>query len=281
VTALVISSVLGLMAWQKTKQAEFNQAESLSLYSLSLGTNGSKDLDAFVSAIKAGQILRTQNTTNPEVINALQEALSSPTEQNRLIGHQSTVSSVALSSDGKTLVSGSFDKTIKIWDLATGKELRTLTGHQDAVLSIALSSDGKALVSGSYDKTIKIWDLATGGKPRTLTGHHFPVSSVALTSDGKTLVSGSFDNTIKVWDLATGKELRTLNGHQEAVSSVALSSDGKALVSGSYDKTITVWDFNVNSLVAKSCDWVRAYLHNPNSDVREEDRHLCDGIGTK
>ncbi|UXE63078.1 MAG: WD40 repeat domain-containing protein [Woronichinia naegeliana WA131] len=242
VTALVISSVLGLMAWQKTKQAEFNQAESLSLYSLSLGTNGSKDLDAFVSAIKAGQILRTQNTTNPEVINALQEALSSPTEQNRLIGHQSTVSSVALSSDGKTLVSGSYDKTIKIWDLATGGKPRTLTGHHFPVSSVALSSDGKTLVSGSFDKTIKIWDLATGKELRTLTGHQDAVLSIALSSDGKALVSGSYDKTIKIWDLATGGKPRTLTGHHFPVSSVALTSDGKTLVSGSFDNTIKVWD---------------------------------------
>jgi hypothetical protein len=159
VGALVISSGLGLMAWQKTQQAELNQAESLGRYAVSLVVNEHKYLDSFVTAIKAGNILRAQNTTNPEVIKALQEALAHQTEQNRLIGHQDWVWSVALSRDGKTLVSGSRDKTIKVWDLATGKELRTLKGHQDLVRSVALSSDGKTLVSGSGDKTIKVWDL--------------------------------------------------------------------------------------------------------------------------
>jgi len=245
VGALVISSSLGLMAWQKTRQAEFNQAESWGRAAMYLVINKNRELDAFISAIKAGKILRTQKTTNPEVIKALREVLSYQTQQNRLTGHQDRVLSVALSSDGKTLVSGSNDKTIKVWDLATGGEPRTLTGHQYVVYSVALSSNGKILVSGSGDATIKVWDLATGKELRTLTGHQDWVRSVALSSDGKTLVSGGNDNTIKVWDLATGKELRTLTGHQDGVRSVALSSDGKTLVSGSYDKTIKVWDLAI------------------------------------
>src|SRR5579883_1901389 len=159
-------------------------------------------------------------------------------------GHQSTVYSVALSADGTTLVSGSSDRTIKVWGLASGRELRSLTGHQDGVNSVALSADGTTLVSGSSDRTIKVWDLASGRELRSLTGHQDGVNSVALSADGTTLVSGSSDRTIKVWDLASGRELRSLTGHQDGVNSVALSADGTTLVSGSTDCTIKVWDLS-------------------------------------
>ena len=233
---------VGVVAWQKTRQAELNQAESLGRYAVSLVVNEHKDLDAFIQAMRAGKILRTQNMTNPEVIKAFQEALNHKTEHNRLLGHQDIVTSVALTPDGKTLVSGSGDKTIKVWNLETVGKPRTLAGHQDGVTSVALTPDGKTLVSGSYDQSIKVWDLATGGEPRTLSGHHTFVTSVALTPDGKTLVSGSDDGVIKVWNLETKVKPRTLTGHQTFVTSVALTPDGKTLVSGSDDKTIKVWN---------------------------------------
>ena len=100
----------------------------------------------------------------------------------------------------QTLVSaGSTDKTIKVWDLSTGKATRTLTGHTGTVTSVAMSADGQILVSASLDETIKVWNLATGREVQTLTGHTGYVYSVAMSADGKTLVSGSGDTTIKVW----------------------------------------------------------------------------------
>ena len=105
-----------------------------------------------------------------------------------------------MSSDGRTLASGSRDKTIKIWNLATGELIRTLSGHSENVLSVAMSSDGRTLASGGgYDKTIKIWNLATGQLIRTLSGHFENVWSVAISPDGRTLASGSEDKTIKIW----------------------------------------------------------------------------------
>ncbi|TRV43164.1 MAG: WD40 repeat domain-containing protein [Microcystis panniformis Mp_MB_F_20051200_S6D] len=141
------------------------------------------------------------------------------------------------------------------------------------------------MVSGSLDKTIKLWNVETGKEIRTLKGHDSYVWSVNFSPDGKTLVSGSGDNTIKLWNLETGKEIRTLKGHNSRVRSVNFSPNGKTLVSGSWDKTIKLWNFGtdwgLSDLMGRSCDWVRVYLHNPNSGVREEDRHLCDGIGGK
>jgi serine/threonine protein kinase len=159
-----------------------------------------------------------------------------------LTGHSSWVDSVIYSPDGRYLASGSWDKTIKVWDVVTGTELRTLTGHSDRVRSVVYSPDGRYLASGSWDKTIKVWDVVTGTELRTLTGHSDRVRSVVYSPDGRYLASGSWDKTIKVWDVVTGTELRTLAGYSGWVWSVAYSPDGRYLASGNGDKTIKIWE---------------------------------------
>jgi serine/threonine protein kinase len=159
-----------------------------------------------------------------------------------LTGHSDSVLSAAYSSDSRYLASGSGDNTIKIWEVAKGKELRTLTGHSSRSLSVVYSPDSRYLASGSIDNTIKIWEVATGKELRTLTGHFSGVYSVVYSPDGRYLASASADNTIKIWEVATGKELRTLTGHSDSVWSVAYSPDGRYLASGNYDNTIKIWE---------------------------------------
>ncbi|BAY98045.1 protein kinase [Tolypothrix tenuis PCC 7101] len=195
-----------------------------------------------------------------------QGVLSNSFSERTLPVHSSLVRSVAISPDGKTLVSGGY-KTIKLWNLETGKEIRTLTGHSGNVSSVAISPDGKTLVSGSEDKTIKLWNLETGKEIRTLTRDSDLVSSVTISPDGKTLVSGSADNNIKLWNLETGEEISTLTGHSDKVSSVAISPDGKTLVSGSYDKTIKLWNLEtkkeIPTLTKKHSDSVSSVAISP------------------
>ncbi|MEH1767918.1 serine/threonine-protein kinase [Nostoc sp.] len=161
---------------------------------------------------------------------------------NTLQAHENSVLSVAISPDGKTIASSGDNSTIKLWNLATGKQISSLNGHFQQVNVVVISPDGKILVSASDDNTIKIWNLTTRKQIRTLMGHSDSVHALAISADSETLVTGSDDNTIKIWDLATGEQIRTLAGHTFWVRSVAISPDSVILASGSFDKTIKIWN---------------------------------------
>ena len=159
-----------------------------------------------------------------------------------LIGHSGYVYSVAYSPDGTKIISGSYDKTIKIWNTNTGQCLKTLEGHLYFVNSVAYSPDGTKIISGSGDGTIKIWNANTGKCLKTLNGHKYSVESVAYSPDGRKIISGSRDKTIKIWNANIGRYLQILEGHSDDVNSVTYSPDGRKIVSGSDDNTIKIWN---------------------------------------
>ncbi|KAJ3129501.1 hypothetical protein HK098_001268 [Nowakowskiella sp. JEL0407] len=164
-----------------------------------------------------------------------------------LEGHASNVKAAAISVDGNLIVSGSSDKTIKIWSMESGEELKTLKGHNGAVTSVAISDDGGFIVSGSDDKLIKIWSVHSGQEIRECVGHTLSVNSVAVSRDGNYIVSGSNDRKLKIWSVESGKEIRSLAGHSNWVRSVRISADGTIIVSGSDDKTVKVWNFQTGN----------------------------------
>ena len=158
-----------------------------------------------------------------------------------LTGHSDVVAAVAFSADGNYLASGSDDKTIKIWDVASKKCVATLTGHSDYIETVAFSPDGRYLASGSDDKTIKLWDLTSAQCLATLTRSEQTVSTVAFSPDGKFLASGGWDGIVRIWDVATRDSSAALTGHEGAVTAVVFSPDGRYLASASSDKTIRLW----------------------------------------
>ncbi|KAF3391820.1 hypothetical protein DPV78_010812 [Talaromyces pinophilus] len=165
-----------------------------------------------------------------------------------LEGHFGSVQAVAFSPNSKLVASGSSDKTVKLWDSATGTLRQTLEGHSDWVQAVAFSPDGKLVASGSSDKTVKLWDLATGTLQQTLKGHSDWVQAVAFSPDGKLVASGSSDKTVKLWDLATGTLRQTLEGHFDPVQAVVFSPDGTLVASGSSDKTVKLWNLATGTL---------------------------------
>jgi WD40 repeat protein len=161
-----------------------------------------------------------------------------------LEGHGVAVRGLALTADGKLLVSGGGDKTVKLWDLAAGKVVRKYGPETHSVESVAVSADGSRVLAGTDNGVVTAFDAKTGEVVSKFDRHGGTiVYAVAVTRDGKTAVSGARDKAIRVWDVATGKELRVLAGHTEQVYQVALSADEKQLLSASFDKTVRIWDF--------------------------------------
>lgn len=157
-----------------------------------------------------------------------------------LTGHKSPVKSVAFSPDGRTLVSGSHDRTLKLWDIHSGQEILSLR-HIKQVETVAFSPNGKVLASGGEDSKIRLWSLENGKEVRTLSGHTGIVWSVAFSPNGQMLVSGGADKLLKLWDIETGRTLKTIKSHPDLVESVGFLLGGKTLASGGRDSAINTW----------------------------------------
>ena len=132
--------------------------------------------------------------------------------------------------DGRRVLSASWDKTLKVWDAATGRCIATLEGHSGDVYGVAVSPDERRVLSVARDNTLKVWDVVTGECVATLEGHSNTVSCVAIFPDGRRVVSGSDDKTLKVWDLATGRCVATLDGHSHYVRCAAFAFCGTFVV---------------------------------------------------
>ncbi len=161
-----------------------------------------------------------------------------------LTGDTDRVHAMAFSPDGNILVSGSYDGTVRLWDMATHRQIGApLTGHDGKVYSVVFSPDGKVIASGAGDGTVRLWDMATHrqiGAP--LTSHDGEIYAVAYSRDGKTLATGADDGTVRLWDVATHHQIGTLTSHDSEINSVAFSPDGKTLATGSGDGTVRLWD---------------------------------------
>ena len=284
---LTIVSGLAIIAQKnadEANKANVNQGFVSASYKMTSLLYDNLQLEALVEAVETGdRIQRSPNNTlassdvKMRVALATGEVIYNIKERNRLIDHSRDVSAIAYSPDGKYIASGSYDTTVKLWDV-NGKKLHTFAGHKDVVTSIAFSRDNKFLASSSIDRTVKIWNIDnkevknldfaeginsvvfspdgkqlaiasgntasiisvdSGAKVQTLTGHSGDVVKVVFSPDGKLVATASADQTVKIWN--DGKELQTLKGHSGAITSVAFSPDGKQLASASADNTVKLW----------------------------------------
>lgn len=201
---------------------------------------GRKPERALLLAIAA---VRASSERQPSmVLRALYRVFESSFIRTILRGHADRLSAVTWSPDGQYVLTGSYDRTARIWDMATGQTVRTFIGHADAVTSVAWSPDGQKILTGSWDNTARIWNVETGNTVLTLTGHSNWVSSVSWSPDGQLIATGSMDHTARLWSAETGETVQTLVGHTEWVRSAEWSVDGQRILTGSYDGTASLWD---------------------------------------
>lgn len=209
---------------------------------------GNEDLEAVVSAIKAGRILQTlavSDMMRQQMTPTIREIVYGVHEQHRLQGHQGTVACVVFSPDGTILASaGSDDQHIVIWSVPDGKELHRLVGHSKSVWSLAFHPTEHLLASGSFDGTIKLWDVHRGREMLTIPTSLGEVFGVAFSPDGAHVFAGGSagNGAIKVWDSATGEEVALLQGTSPMVRSLALSPDGILAVGSIFGGQIELWD---------------------------------------
>jgi WD40 repeat protein len=199
--------------------------------------SGSADKTLRQWDLATGQCLRTLERQLWSVLDRIRAG------ETAFEGHEAPVMSVAFSPDGRFALSGSADKMLRQWDLATGQCLCAFEGHKGEVNSVAFSPDGRFALSGSYDTTLRLWHVAAGQCLRTFKGHTRSVNSVAFSPDGRFALSGSEDTTLRLWALTTGQCLHAFEGDKGEVSSVGFSPDGRFALSGSY--ALLLWEVSL------------------------------------
>jgi WD40 repeat protein len=160
-----------------------------------------------------------------------------------------SVSSVAFSPDGKYVLTGGWDKTARLWELETNKEVRKFEKHSAEIYAVAYSPDGRRVLTGSFDKTARLWDADTGVEICIFTGHSQSIDRVAYSPNGKYVLTGSLDETARLWDVTTGKQVRSFDSPVMTSHPVAFSPDGNFVFTGGWDKTVRMWETETGSRI--------------------------------
>jgi tRNA A-37 threonylcarbamoyl transferase component Bud32 len=197
----------------------------------------------FVPPFRRGRILEWSPLSPQGIKPPL--AVESAAEVRRFTGHLGAVKCVAFTPDGGRALSASgfptADDTVRVWDVANGRQLVRFRGHEGPVHTVAVSPDGLRALSGGADRVVRLWDVATAKEVRRFEGHTSLIGSVAFSPNGRRALSGAADRTVRLWDVDTGRELKRFEGHTAQVVAVAFVDDGRAL-SGSFDRTMCLWD---------------------------------------
>merc|ERR1711935_1074603 len=160
-----------------------------------------------------------------------------------LRAHILPLTNCAFNKSGDRFITGSYDRTCKVWNTLTGEELLTLEGHKNVVYAIAFNNPfGDKIVTGSFDKTAKLWSADTGELLHTLKGHSTEIVCLSFDPHGQVVATGSMDSTAKLWDVQRGVELCSLLGHTAEIVSLNFNTDGGKIITGSFDHSTKVWD---------------------------------------
>ncbi len=241
-----IGGIYGYLKWQETQQRVQQESQQFSqIQALYTASNYEGCISQIPTVAKTSSSYTSAQNLQEQCQSGLQWKNA---KVKNFAQHSDAVGSVAFSPDGLMLASGSKDKTIQIWDLATGKSIRTFPGDSSTVWSVVFDSSGTKLATGTGFWRVMLWDLKTGQATRTLD-HTASVWSVALSPDGKLIASGSGDKTTKISDATNGSLIYNLPDHTDFVYSVAFTPDGKSLVSASKDKKITIVDVATGKLL--------------------------------
>lgn len=251
--AVLVLATLGAfgltgVALNQSQIARQNAAESQNV-SLVAGSqaalaNGNTD-QAIALALQA--VTLDPNSARAQA--ALSEAAYRPGTIRVFVGHTDNVDSLALSPDGRTALSASWDKTVILWDIQTAKILHHYEGHSDHATSVAFMPDGLTAISGSEDKTLIQWDLQTGKIIRRFEGQPDLIWALAISPDGLHVASGGSKGNIFLWDIQTGEISRHFEGHTAGIQRIRFSADGSKLVSASDDKMVILWGVETGQMI--------------------------------
>lgn len=159
-----------------------------------------------------------------------------------LEGHQGAIKSVAFSPDGTQVLTGSWDWSAQLWDVASGREIIGFEGHDERVTSVAFSPDGARVLTGSMDGTMRMWDAVSGAQLQQFDSKADRITAVAFSPSGRHALAATNHGMARLWDVASGREIRQFEGHSDALTSVAFSTDGTRILTGSADTTARIWD---------------------------------------
>uniref|UniRef100_A0A8C1DKZ5 Dynein assembly factor with WD repeat domains 1 n=1 Tax=Cyprinus carpio carpio TaxID=630221 RepID=A0A8C1DKZ5_CYPCA len=214
------------------------------------------DVNELLSDIRAAEPLITSSCAEQVkvLICKLQEKVGQKDDRRfylfrALQAHNLPLTNVAFNKSGSSFITGSYDRTCKLWDTASGEELHTLEGHRNIVYAIAFNNPyGDKVATGSFDKTCKLWSAETGKCFYTFRGHTAEIVCLAFSPQSILVATGSMDTTAKLWDVESGKEVSTLAGHFAEIISLSFNTMGDHLVMGSLDHTAILWDISSGML---------------------------------